>query len=148
MEHYDPVTQSFPRIPSLLIYDELGRRRFPMGNPAYNERDMTYVWSQDNTKEIEEGIIKKADTVGELAEMFGLDGDRYVLNGAFVGANWRKHHDAQSSISACNDGRGRNDDTGSSILYLNSHGHGRARQDLQTLRRSQAELNAEGLPHG
>jgi succinate dehydrogenase/fumarate reductase flavoprotein subunit len=76
MEHYDPVTQSFPRIPSLLIYDELGRRRFPMGNPAYNERDMTYVWSQDNSKEIEEGIIKKADTVGELAEMFGLDGDK------------------------------------------------------------------------
>lgn len=75
MELYDPVTQSFPRIPSLLIYDELGRRRFPMGNPAYNERDMTYVWSQDNTKEIEEGIIKTANTVGELAEMFGLDGD-------------------------------------------------------------------------
>ncbi|MFL2669267.1 MAG: FAD-binding protein, partial [Alphaproteobacteria bacterium] len=58
------------------IYDELGRRRFPMGNPAYNERDMTYVWSQDNSKEIEEGIIKKADTVGELAEMFGLDGGK------------------------------------------------------------------------
>lgn len=75
MEHFDPVTQSFPRIPSLLIYDELGRRRFPMGNPAYNERGMDYVWSQDNTKEIEEGIIKTADTIGELAEMFGLDGD-------------------------------------------------------------------------
>ena len=75
MEHFDPVTQSFPRIPSLLIYDEVGRRRFPMGNPAYNERDMDYVWSQDNTKEIEEGVIKTADTVGELAEMFGLDGD-------------------------------------------------------------------------
>ena len=75
MEHFDPVTQSFPRIPSLMIYDEVGRRRFPMGNPAYNERDMDYVWSQDNTKEIEEGIIKMADTVGELAEMFGLDGD-------------------------------------------------------------------------
>jgi succinate dehydrogenase/fumarate reductase flavoprotein subunit len=74
MEHFDPVTQSFPRIPSLLIYDELGRRRFPMGNPAYNERDVTYVWSRDNLKEIEEGIIKKADTVGELAAMFGLDG--------------------------------------------------------------------------
>ena len=75
MEHFDPVTQSFPRIPSLLIYDEVGRRRFPMGNPAYNERGMDYVWSRDNTKEIEEGIIKKADTVGELAEMFGLDGE-------------------------------------------------------------------------
>ena len=75
MEHFDPVTQSFPRIPSLLIYDEVGRRRFPMGNPAYNERDMDYVWSKDNSKEIEEGIIKTADTVGDLAEMFGLDGD-------------------------------------------------------------------------
>ena len=75
MEFFDPVSQNFPRIPSLLIYDELGRRRFPMGNPAYNERDMSYEWSQKNTKEIEEGIIKKANTVGELAEQFGLDGE-------------------------------------------------------------------------
>ncbi|MEK9847752.1 MAG: FAD-binding protein [Rhodospirillaceae bacterium] len=75
LEYYDPVRQCFPRIPALLIYDELGRRRFPMGNPAYNERGMDYVWSQDNLKEIDEGIIKKADTVGELAEAFGLDGE-------------------------------------------------------------------------
>ena len=73
LEHYDPSRQCFPRIPALLIYDELGRRRFPMGDPAYNEREMNYEWSRDNLKEIDEGIIKKADTVGELAAAFGFD---------------------------------------------------------------------------
>jgi len=73
-ELYDPVTQSFPRIPALMIFDELGRRRFPMGNPAYNDREMSYRWSRDNLKEVEEGILKTADTVGELAAAFGLDG--------------------------------------------------------------------------
>jgi succinate dehydrogenase/fumarate reductase flavoprotein subunit len=74
-EKYDPVTQSFPRIPAYLIYDELGRRRFPMGNPAYNDRAMSYSWSQDNLAEIDLGIITKADSIPELAEKLGLDPD-------------------------------------------------------------------------
>ncbi len=74
-ELFDPVTQSFPRIPALMIFDELGRRRFPMGDPAYNDRDMNYVWSRDNLKEVEEGILKVADSVGDLAAAFGLDPD-------------------------------------------------------------------------
>jgi succinate dehydrogenase/fumarate reductase flavoprotein subunit len=80
-EHYDPVTMSFPRIPAFLIYDELGRRRFPMGYPAYNDRDMSYDWSKDNLAEIELGIIKKADSIGELATQLGLDPD--VLESSF-----------------------------------------------------------------
>jgi len=74
-EKYDPVTQSFPRIPAYLIYDELGRRRFPMGNPAYNDRAMSYSCSQDNLAEIDLGIITKADSIPELAEKLGLDPD-------------------------------------------------------------------------
>ncbi|MEE8515249.1 MAG: FAD-dependent oxidoreductase [Alphaproteobacteria bacterium] len=74
-EVFDPVTQTFPRIPAHMIFDELGRRRYPMGNPAYNDREVDYQWSADNLKEVEEGILKRADTVAELAELIGLDGD-------------------------------------------------------------------------
>jgi succinate dehydrogenase/fumarate reductase flavoprotein subunit len=72
-EQFDPVTQSFPRIPAFLIFDEVGRRRFPMGNPAYNDRNMKFVWSRDNLKEVELGILKTADTISGLAAKLGLD---------------------------------------------------------------------------
>jgi hypothetical protein len=74
-EKYDPVTQSFPRIPAYLIYDELGRRRFPMGDPAYNDRNVSFRWSRDNQAEVDLGIIKKADSLRELAELLDLDPD-------------------------------------------------------------------------
>lgn len=72
-EYFDPVTQSFPRIPSFLIFDDLGRRRFPMGNPAYNDRTMKFAWSRDNLKEVELGILKTDNTIGGLAKKLGLD---------------------------------------------------------------------------
>jgi succinate dehydrogenase/fumarate reductase flavoprotein subunit len=73
-ELYDPVSQSFPRIPAYMIFDELGRRRYPMGNPAYNDREVHYAWSEDNLKEVDEGILKRADTLAELGPMIGIDG--------------------------------------------------------------------------
>ena len=74
-EHFDPVTQSFPRIPSILIFDDVGRRRFPMGNPAYNDRTMKFAWSRDNLKEVELGILKTDETIPGLARKLGVDPD-------------------------------------------------------------------------
>jgi succinate dehydrogenase/fumarate reductase flavoprotein subunit len=75
MELFDPVTQSFPRIPSWVIFDEVGRRRYRVGAPTRNDPDAHYDWSQDNMKEIESGLIKKADSIEELAPMIGMDPD-------------------------------------------------------------------------
>jgi succinate dehydrogenase/fumarate reductase flavoprotein subunit len=72
-ELFDPVTQSFPRIPSFMIFDEVGRRRFPMGNPAYNDRTVSFAWSRDNMQEVKLGILKTDDTIGGLAKKMGLD---------------------------------------------------------------------------
>jgi succinate dehydrogenase/fumarate reductase flavoprotein subunit len=72
-ELFDPVIQSFPRIPAYMVFDELGSRRFPMGNPAYNDRDVTLSWSRDNKAEVESGILKRADTLTELAGLLGVD---------------------------------------------------------------------------
>jgi len=75
MELFDPVTQDFPRIPSYVIFDEVGRRRYRVGAPTRNDPDASYDWSTDNSKEIESGLIKKADTIPELARMIGVDAD-------------------------------------------------------------------------
>ena len=73
LEYFNSVTQTFPRIPAYLIVDEAGRRRYPLGNPTYNDRNMTFTWSRDNLTEVELGILKKAATIEELADKIGSD---------------------------------------------------------------------------
>ncbi|MFT5440912.1 MAG: succinate dehydrogenase/fumarate reductase flavoprotein subunit, partial [Alphaproteobacteria bacterium] len=75
MEHFDTVTQDFPRIPSWVIFDEVGRRRYRIGSPTRNDPDAHYDWSQDNMQEIESGLVKKADSVAELAGIIDVDPD-------------------------------------------------------------------------
>lgn len=73
MELFDPVTQGFPRIPSYVIFDEVGRRRYRVGAPTRNDPDARYDWSDDNSREIASGLIRKADTLADLARRIGMD---------------------------------------------------------------------------
>ncbi len=73
MEHYDSARQIFPRIPSRMIYDENGRKLYPVGQAIYNKLGITFEWSDDNLREVELGIIKKADTIAGLAQHLGVD---------------------------------------------------------------------------
>jgi len=73
MQYFDPLTQSYPRNPAFMICDEEGRRLYPLGKPTSNDEGIRYVWSEDNTKEIELGILKRADTLAGLASLFGID---------------------------------------------------------------------------
>ncbi|HEV8023173.1 MAG TPA: FAD-binding protein [Candidatus Lustribacter sp.] len=73
MELYDTERQLFPRIPSHLIFDENGRKLYPIGAPTFNNADLAFDWSHDNLREVELGILKKADTPAELARAIGCD---------------------------------------------------------------------------
>ena len=73
LEFFDSVTQTFPRIPARLIVDEAGRRRYPLGNPTYNDRGVNFTWSRDNLKEVELGILKRAASLDELADSIGCE---------------------------------------------------------------------------
>ncbi len=73
MELFDSARQIFPRIPSYLIYDEKGRQEYRIGAPTYNQKGHAFRWSNDNLREIELGIIKRANTVDELAQIIGAD---------------------------------------------------------------------------
>ena len=63
----------YPNIPCYMIFDEDGRKQGPIARPrAIREEDM-YYWSKYNMTEIEKGWIKRADSVPELARVFGID---------------------------------------------------------------------------
>ena len=73
MQHYDPVRQRFPRNPSFMVCDDAGRKLYPLGKPTSNDEGLLYKWSADNLKEVESGILKRADTLAELAQILGCD---------------------------------------------------------------------------
>jgi succinate dehydrogenase/fumarate reductase flavoprotein subunit len=72
MEYYDPARQVFPRIPSRLVFDENGRKLYPIGQAIYNTVGLDFEWSEDNLREVGLGIVKTADTIKELAPLMNI----------------------------------------------------------------------------
>jgi succinate dehydrogenase/fumarate reductase flavoprotein subunit len=56
-----------------MICDEAGRKSYRLADPCYNERGLDFTWSEDNSAEIEKGILQRAGTIGELAAIIGVD---------------------------------------------------------------------------
>ncbi|AHF79084.1 Fumarate reductase/succinate dehydrogenase, flavoprotein subunit (plasmid) [Sodalis praecaptivus] len=76
LDQFDPVTQRFPHIPAFLVVDEEGRQRYPLGQAVLNDRATEpYVWSDDNLKEVENGILQRAESVEALATLIGAEPD-------------------------------------------------------------------------
>jgi succinate dehydrogenase/fumarate reductase flavoprotein subunit len=73
MELFDTEAQTYPRIPSFLICDEDGRTKYRLGDPRSNDPDHIYDWSTDNLKEIENGILKRFDTIADVAREIAVD---------------------------------------------------------------------------
>ena len=69
---FDSKTQSFPRIPAYAVFDEDGRKMYPIGRSVTNDRHFRYQWSQDNLREVESGILKRADSREALAAAMGV----------------------------------------------------------------------------
>jgi succinate dehydrogenase/fumarate reductase flavoprotein subunit len=78
-QYYDPVRQRFPRNPAFMICDEEGRKRYPLGKATSNDKGIRYYWSEDNLKEVESGMLKRADTLEGLAIQLGLEPEAVVV---------------------------------------------------------------------
>ena len=73
LAYFDPVTQCYPRNPAFMLCDEDGRKMYPLGKATSNDEGIRYAWSDDNLKEVESGILKRAHTLAGLAAQLGLD---------------------------------------------------------------------------
>jgi len=70
----NPSTVEQPFVPCFAVVDEEGRKMYPLGGVVFNDRDVTpYEWSADNLKEVQNGILRKCDTLAELADAMGCD---------------------------------------------------------------------------
>ena len=78
MHYFDPMTQSYPRNPSVLICDEKGRSMYPLGRPTSNDEGVRCDWSEDNQKEIKMGILKRARSLAELADQLQVEKTKLV----------------------------------------------------------------------
>jgi succinate dehydrogenase/fumarate reductase flavoprotein subunit len=67
-DRYDPTTMRFPAVPAFMVFDEAGRRMYPVAKSYINDPDIApYDWSEDNLREVELGILQRADSIAALA---------------------------------------------------------------------------------
>jgi len=78
MQYFDPETQTAPRNPAVMICDDEGRRLYPLGKATSNDEGVRYEWSDDNLKEVENGILIQANTLEALAQKLGLDAQAVI----------------------------------------------------------------------
>lgn len=76
LEAMDMSTQTPTYRPAYLIVDDVGRQRYPLGGVAFNDRDAPrYTWSADNLREVDNGLLKVAHSIDELAGLIGARPD-------------------------------------------------------------------------
>nr|WP_255561452.1 FAD-dependent oxidoreductase [Pseudohoeflea sp. DP4N28-3] len=74
-DHYDFEQQGFPRNPAFMIFDEAGRKMYPLGRAVHNDCHPRYQWSADNLQEVENGIFEPAGSLDELARKMAVPAD-------------------------------------------------------------------------
>ena len=73
MSLYDTHTQSYPRIPSFVVLDDPARWAWPLCSPTFNDRGFSFEYSEESLRALEDRIITKANTLGELASKMKVD---------------------------------------------------------------------------
>ncbi len=77
MATYDTLTQSYPRIPSLMVFDDDAHGTYPLCAPTFNDPNLTFDYSPEALQDLEDRILTRADTFEELVA--ALDVETSVL---------------------------------------------------------------------
>jgi succinate dehydrogenase/fumarate reductase flavoprotein subunit len=72
-EAFDPVLQDYPRIPSILIVDAQGKKRYPLAAPTWHDASVAKRWRRTSAADMDAAILTEAATLAALAAAFGLD---------------------------------------------------------------------------
>jgi succinate dehydrogenase/fumarate reductase flavoprotein subunit len=55
--------------------DEAGRAGYPMVSPTFNDRRFKFEWSEATLRGLEAQIVRRADSIDELAQRMGIEKD-------------------------------------------------------------------------
>ena len=72
-EMFDPALQDYPRIPSTLIVDAEGLKRYPLSAPTWHDAEVAARWRGTTPADMDAAILTKADSISSLADAAGLD---------------------------------------------------------------------------
>lgn len=77
VQYFDHERAEYPNIPFYMVFDETFRKKRPIVgmHDGWWCIHKLYEWSDDNSAEIEQGWIVKANTIKELAEKIEVDSD-------------------------------------------------------------------------
>ena len=76
LDRVDPTRMGQSFVPCYMILDDAGRALYPLGQTMFNDGAYEhYEWSQDNLREVENGLLRKANSTEELAAMIGCPAD-------------------------------------------------------------------------
>jgi len=79
LDRYDPTTMRFPAVPAFKVFDEAGRRMYPVAKSYVNDPEIApYDWSDDNLREVELGILKRAGSLRELARAMKVPEEAFL----------------------------------------------------------------------
>jgi succinate dehydrogenase/fumarate reductase flavoprotein subunit len=67
MAVYDPMTQSYQRIPSYIILDDVSRDTWPLCSPTFNDRSLSFEYSDQTLRALDDRIVFQADSIADLA---------------------------------------------------------------------------------
>lgn len=73
MSFYNTITQSYPRIPSIMVLDHVAKGSYPLCSPTFNDRNLFFDYSEKSLRDLENRIVRKADSLAELAAGAGVD---------------------------------------------------------------------------
>ncbi len=73
MALYDPITQNYPRIPSVLIVDAKGRALYPLCEPIYSDPATAARFNKCSLREFDEQVLVTRPDLDGIADEFGLD---------------------------------------------------------------------------
>ena len=75
MAHFDTLTQTYQRIPSLMVFDDDARGTYPLCAPTFNDPNLTFDYSPEALQELEDRIVRKVDTFDGLVTALNVEAD-------------------------------------------------------------------------
>jgi succinate dehydrogenase/fumarate reductase flavoprotein subunit len=80
MALYDPITQSYPRIPAVLLVDAKGRQLYTLCEPIYSDPAIAARFGKCSLKEFDELVLVTRPTLNDIGEEFALDRDTFAAS--------------------------------------------------------------------